>query len=76
MVRHGSPTLNTDANQSIGDTAYGSPPSRGRRLLIEVTLNLYRPAACGTVSISLPAKTGGKVGLPSGEPPAGSTVTA
>ena len=32
--------------------------------------------AGGTVSISLPAKIGADVGLPSGDPPACSTVTA
>jgi hypothetical protein len=40
------------------------------------TVKLYRALACGTVSISFPANTGGKVGLPFGEPPDGSTVTA
>src|SRR5437667_4298694 len=33
-------------------------------------------AACGTVSISLPVKTGAECGTPSGDPPACSTVTA
>jgi hypothetical protein len=40
---------------------------------------LYRAgegAAGGTASISLPVKTGAECGLPSGDPPACSTVTA
>jgi hypothetical protein len=50
------------------------PFSRGvrpMRLLLEICQR-----AGGTVSISLPAKTGVECGLPSGDPPACSTVTA
>ena len=49
--------------------------TRNKLSQLQSTAGIYRPGG-GTVSISLPAKTGAECGLPSGEPPACSTVTA
>ena len=57
-------------------TGHGDPLGSAMRSKQMSRYDLSSAQRGGTVSISLPVKTGAECGLPSGEPPACSTVTA